>query len=221
MQLPKLICYSFPLDFDYSKPLQSNKKNHSSALDHREDVQAYLNEEMKFKAIMGPFDQPPFKEFHCSPFMTRPKPSAEHRRVIVDLSCPQGASVNAGIASNTYLGSDFILSLSNIDNITNKVKRFGKGSLIFKIDISRAFRHVKIDPLDYPLLGLSLDKYYFDTCVPFGYRHGSAICQCLTDAIGFIMASRGHCITNCIDDLLGNATVSQVNAAFDDLYTLL
>ena len=55
--------------------------------------------------------------------MTRPKPAADHKRVIVDLSFPQGASINAGIASNTYLGTDFLLSLPNIDNITRKVKK--------------------------------------------------------------------------------------------------
>ena len=90
--------------------------------------------------------------------------------------------------------------------------------MIFKIDISGAFRHVKVDPLDYPLLGLTLDNHYFDTCVPFGYRHGSAIFQRLTDAIRYIMATKNYCY---IDDLVGNATVSQANAAFDHLYTLL
>ena len=83
--------------------------------------------------------------------------------------------MNAGIASNTYLGTDFILPLPNIDNITNKIKIFGRGSLIFNIDISRAVRHVKVDPLDYLLFGLTLDKHYFDICVPFSYRYGSAI----------------------------------------------
>ena len=195
-QLPKLIHYGFPLDFNYSNPLQSSTKNHPSALDFKADVQAYLKEEIKHNAIMRPFNEPPFANFHCSPFMTRPKPAADHRRVIVDLSFPQGASVKACIASNTYLGTDFLLSLPNIDNITNKVKKFGRGSLIFKIDISRAFRHVKVDPPDYPLLGLTLDSHYFDTCVPFRYRHGSAIFQRLTNAIRYIMSTKNYCITN-------------------------
>ena len=139
----------------------------------------------------------------------------------MDLSFPRGASVNAGIASNTYLGTDFLLCLPNIDNITAKVKKFGRGSLIFKVYISRAFRHVKVDPRDYPLLGLSLDSHYFDTCVPFGYRHGSAIFQRLTDAIRYIMATKNYHITNYIDDLVGNATVSKANAAFECLCDLL
>ena len=139
--------------------MQSKGSNHSSAIEFEDDVKQYLQEEIKFGAIAGPFKKAPFNEFHNSPFMTRPKPSASHRRVIIDLSFPHGHSVNDGIASNEYLGTNFILPLPNIDTITSKVRKLGKGSLLFKIDISRAFRHVKIDPRDYPLLGLRLDNY--------------------------------------------------------------
>ena len=40
---------------------------------------------------------------HSSPFMTRAKPNSDRRRVIIDLSWPLGASVNAGIDKNAYL----------------------------------------------------------------------------------------------------------------------
>ena len=138
--------------------------------------------------------------------MTRPKPPSSHRRVIIDLRFLHGDSVNDDIASNEYLGTNFILSLPNTDAITTKVRKLGKGSLSFKVYISRAFTHVKINPRDYPLLGLSLDKYYYDTCVTFDYRDGSTIFQHFTDAIRYIMASRGISITNYIDDLIGTAT---------------
>ena len=51
--------------------------------------------------------------------------------------------------------------------------------------IDRAFRHIKIDPLDYSLLGLKLFKYFLVTCLPFGYKHGSVNFQRLTDAIRY------------------------------------
>ena len=41
-----------------------------------------------------------------------------------------------------------------MDNITDEVLKLGKGCKIFKVDISRAFRHVPIDPGDLDLLGL-------------------------------------------------------------------
>ena len=68
-----------------------------------DDVQAYLNEEAKFGAILGPFDSPPIQKLHISPFMTRDKPRAPHRRIIVDLCFPIAISVNAGINQDIYL----------------------------------------------------------------------------------------------------------------------
>ena len=90
----------------------------------------------------------------------------------MDLSFPHGLAVNSKINKDSYLGMNFILTLPSIDHITSKVKKLGRGSLLYKIDISRAFRHVKIDPRDYFLLGLRHKNYFFDTCLPFGYRHG-------------------------------------------------
>ena len=66
-------------------------------------------------------------DFHTSPFMTRPKPGAPHRRVIIDLSFPHGQAVNSNISKTQYLGTEFVLTLPSIDIITNKVKKFGKG----------------------------------------------------------------------------------------------
>ena len=220
-QLLLLTQYGFPLDFNSASPLQHEETNHASAKLFPKDVAHYLQEETSFKAILGPFDAPPIKNLHISPFMTRPKPSSDHRRVIIDLSFPKGQSVNQGVPSDEYLNTSFILSLPTIDNITQKIRRYGKGSLIYKIDISRAFRHVKIDPASYFLLGLKLDKHYLDTCLPFGYRHGSAIFQRITDSIRYIMAKAGYCLTNYIDDLVGNATVSQAEPAFQKLQNLL
>ena len=152
--------------------------------------------------------------------MTKEKPGAPHRRVIIDLSFPQGEAVNSNISKESYLGTDFILTLPSIDTITNKVRKFGKGSLLYKIDISRAFRHVKIDPRDYFLLGLRHQDYYLDTCLPFGFRHGSGIFQRLSDAIRFIMKSQGYDVINYID-VIGFGTISTAKPSFEALKSLL
>ena len=45
------------------------------------------------------------------------------------------------------------------------LKEAGTGVHLFKIVISRAFRHIKIDLFDFDLLGLKWrDIAYFDTC---------------------------------------------------------
>ena len=53
------------------------------------------------------------------PIYPQEKPGANSRKVIVDLSCPHGASVNAGVDPDTYLGSEFLLTLPSVDYITN------------------------------------------------------------------------------------------------------
>ena len=58
--------------------------------------------------------------------MTRPKPGAPHRRVIIDLSFPHGQAVNSNISKTQYLGTDFVLTLPSIDIITIKFKNLAK-----------------------------------------------------------------------------------------------
>ena len=86
-----------------------------------------------------------------------------------------------------------------------------------QIDISRAFRHIKVDPLDYDLLGLHWRDVYVDTCVPFGSRHGSQIFQRVSDAVHHIMRHHGHKVINYVDDYLGFGA----RASFDLLFDLL
>ena len=201
--------------------LYSNDQNHSTvspALDSHHEIITCSNRNVMDAA--GSVASTKF-HLHISPFMTRDKPGSKNRRVIIDLSYPPNHSVNACVQKDQYLGTDFVLTLPTIDNITDEIKKLGRQSLIYKVDISRAFRHVKIDPKDYYLLGLKLDQYYLDTCLPFGFRHGSSIFQRLSNAIRFIITSRGHKITNYIDDLIGHGVKSQIHDSFNTLLALL
>ena len=136
-------------------------------------MDAYLEEKIKFKAIAGPFAVSPIDNLHCSPFMTREKANAAHRRAIIDLSCPKDASVNLGIDKDSYMATNFDLTFPMVDHITDAVTNVGPGDHLFKI--SHAFRHVKIDPFDLDLLGLNWrDVTYVDTCLPIGEQARNA-----------------------------------------------
>ena len=139
----------------------------------------------------------------------------------MDLSYPDGMSVNAGVDSDTYISTPFLLTLPTIDNITQKVRENGKGSLLYKIDLSRAFRHIKLDPKDYNLLGLFLGGIYYDSCLPFGFKHCSGIFQRMSDAVRYIMSKLGFQVTNYIDDIIGHSVSSKANESFHTLYKLL
>ena len=216
-QLVDLLDFGFPLDFDREYPLQPTETNHASAIAHADHIDKYLQDEMKFGAIYGPFDSKSFP-LHVSPFMTREKSGTNKRRAIVDLSWPHGFSVNAGVAKHKYLGTYFELRYPSIDNIVQAVKEVGPSALMFKIDISRAFRHLKIDPGDLDLLGLCHDKYFIDGSLPFGFRHGSTFFQRCSDAIRYIVASQGYTrLYNYIDDLVYIGTLMM----FTRLITIL
>ena len=170
-QLVDLIQFGFPLDFDRQIVLQSTEVNHSSALKYPDHVSNYIQEELQYGAVLGPFKQFPF-HCHVSPFLTREKPNSTNRRVILDLSFPPGNSVNAGVSKDKYLGSYFELKYPLVDHIVESLKQLGPTALLYKIDISRAFRHIRIDPGDLDLLGLRHDDYFIDGTLPFSFRHG-------------------------------------------------
>ena len=66
--LPDLIQFGFPLDFDRDRVLGLTEDNHPSAKKFVEDIYAYIAEELSYGAMMGPFDVPPFSLhiFHLS-----------------------------------------------------------------------------------------------------------------------------------------------------------
>ena len=71
--------------------------------------------------------------------MTRDKSSSVNRRVIIDLSWPIGQSVNSGVCSDCYFGTEFVLTYPAINNITNEVLKLGKGGKIFKVGFFAMF----------------------------------------------------------------------------------
>ena len=115
-QLCDLIEFGFPLDFDRSRQFESTLVNHVSARNFSEHIDKYLQEEIQFEAILGPFDHPP-SSMHISPFMNREKSGSDSRRAIIDLSFPKGLSVNDGVVKNSYLGTDFQMHYPSVDSI--------------------------------------------------------------------------------------------------------
>ena len=88
-QLLQFLKFAFPLGLSRICNLLDAFLNHKSAMDHLFHIQAYMQEEIAMRAIKGPFEESPFLNCHVSPFMSRPKPNSDSRRVIMDLSWPQ------------------------------------------------------------------------------------------------------------------------------------
>ena len=92
------------------------------------------------------------------------------------------------MATYTYLKTEFSLKFPFIDDIVQRVIDLSGNCMLFKIDLKCAFRQLKLDPKDIRHTGLAWNgKFYIDTSIPFGYRHGSLACQRVTDAIRYIV----------------------------------
>ena len=79
---------------------------------------------------------PNFPQVHTSRFGVIPKgpPEANKWRLIVDLSSPEGASINDGIGS--HLTS---LSYVGVKDAAEGIRMFGVGAQLAKVDIKRAY----------------------------------------------------------------------------------
>ena len=67
-QIVDLLHYGFPLDFDRTSLLLSTYNNHTSALTDIEHIWPYVEEELQYEAIIGPFDTVPCA-MHISPLI--------------------------------------------------------------------------------------------------------------------------------------------------------
>ena len=159
---------------------------------------------MAIKAILGPFKSPPISNLHCSPMLTRLKAGSADRGVIVDFIWPDGESIIDKVSNGQYMGILFKLKFPTVDDITDRITQVNGYCLLYKIDLQRAFRHLKLDPRDINKTGLQFEcNYCVDTAAPFGYRHGSVCMQSVTDSLRCIMHNKGYFLTNYIDNLIG------------------
>ena len=111
--------------------------------------------------------------FHCFPLLTRPKDVVK-RRVIVNLSHPNGGSVNEFVDKFRFDHRPFTLKLISIDDIVKEILDL-HDPMLFKIDVARAFQNLRVDPVDVMKLGMSWGgQYYLSSAVVFGWKHGTA-----------------------------------------------
>ncbi|CAH1257542.1 Hypp1851 [Branchiostoma lanceolatum] len=207
--------FGWPVGYTAATIPRSTLRNHPSASEHSDAVEDYLEKEIRLGATHGPFFDTPFEHFACSPLQTVSKRDSEKRRVVVDLSFPPGSSVNSGIPAQEYLGDQFTLTLPSYDAFEELLRAKGQGCLMFKRDLSRAYRQIPVDPHDYHLLGYRWrNGYYFDSSFPFGLRSAAMACQRTTNAVSFVYSQQGYSCVNYIDDFGGADTPTRAKEAF-------
>ena len=203
--LTAMLQFGFPLGFATTTRPHSQPGNHPSTRVHPLGVQDYLDTELGFQAMAGPFSDPPFdKWFHTSPMMVREKKHSNAKRIIVDLSWPPGDSVNSNIPFDSYEGRPAHMSLPTAEDLATAMLTASPTAHLFCIDLSRAYRQLRIDPQEWPLLGLYWDgQYFFDRALAFGGRWHAAACQRVTTALQHIVARQGLQVWPYLDDIVG------------------
>ena len=218
-----LLEFGFPIGFqgDRSKILSSldkkdlwKCKNHKGAKQFPKEMIDYLQKESENDAIIGPFKENPFTEgIKVSPLNSLPKKDTCERRVILDLSFPVGSAVNTFISKDEYLGEPIDLIYPKVDDFIELIRFKGRGCLLYKKDLRRAFRQIYICPGDINLVSFVYKKHICcDSVLSQGCRSAALCCQKLTNAVAFIMFKIGIYILNYLDDI-GSCEIKE-NAEF-------
>lgn len=184
--------YGFPITYDSESPPVPTFQNHQSAIRFQKHVDNFVESELKYSALIGPFIEPPFEPWcQISPLLTRDKKDSENRRVIIDLSFPENHSVNDGIPKNIFEGEFFGHNLPTIGDFIDLMKKNGRSCFMWKCDLRRAYRQLRLDPFSYPLLGIqNKGQYFIDICPSFGCRSSGGCQQRVSEAVVHVMKQK-------------------------------
>ncbi len=174
-------------------------KNMLSAREGEEIISAYLAKECAEGRVLGPFPEQFLPQLHVSRLGVVPNHTPGQWRLIVDLSSPDGRSVNDGISKPLYS-----LSYVSVNTAAEIVARTGRGSLLAKVDVKSAYRMLPIHPDDRWLLGMRWEGNLFvETALPFGLRSAPKIFTAVADALEWIVRQEGvQSILHYLDDFL-------------------
>ena len=203
-ELLDFVKFGFPLG--YMGPISDNRDtaNHSTATAYPDHVNSFLQEEIDLGAVVGPFLAVPFTPWaHVSPMMSRPKSDPQKRRIITDLTFPNENSINAYIFKNAALGGVRDHSLPTVSDFVGDLVGSGRGSYMFTVDVARAYKNFRLDPLDWPLACIKWEGHYLiDIAMPFGARSSSSNMQRVANFIVRILGVEGIKARMYLDDLV-------------------
>ena len=199
------IKFGFPIQYCGPPQYQAaDCPNHASAKRFPVQIQNYIDEEVAHGALEGPFNGPPFTPWWVtSPLMTREKTDSEDRRIIVDLSFPDGG-INKHILPHVFNGREATHNLPTIELAVAAIAAMCPGTIqMAVVDLSRAYRQLAVSPLDWPLLGIRVGgAHYFDRRLPFGARMSSYTMQMAADFIIRAIRRRKICAYMYLDDIV-------------------
>ena len=211
----------FRIGYDWSRERKSACSNLPSVSAHPEVVQQKLDQEVASGRRLGQFQpdelSPPV---HVSRFGVIEKKHQQGKfRIIVDLSSPEGKSINDGIAIELCS-----LSYARVDDVVKGICQVGSGALMAKIDIKSAYCIVPVHPIDRHLLATRWKgQLYVGETLPFGLKSAPKIFTVLADTFEFIIKQHGiEWVWHYLDDFItiGPPATTKCAAALDIMLAL-
>lgn len=206
-------------DIGYFGPERARiSRNLQSAYKNPGVVDEYLRVEIEKGRIVGPFSTPPFENLQCQPIGIVPKKVPGKFRTIMDLSYPEGSSINDFIDKE-----EFSLKYITVDRAIEFITTLGPGCFLSKVDIEGAFRIIPISPDNFKHLGIYWKgEYYYDTRLSMGGRSSPGIFDKLSEALEWI-AKKNYgldYICHLLDDFLVAEAQDQEGKALHSLLAL-
>lgn len=203
------LTHGFRIGYDHQHAkLRSRGLNHPSALVNKKIVDKHIACELAAGRLHGPLTPQQTASAQVSPLGLVPKPHQPNKfRLIVDLSYPEGYSVNDGIPTNLCS-----LKYASVDQAVSIIKQIGRDTQLVKLDIKEAYRIIPTHPAEYHLLGVTWKgKTYLDRALPFGLRSAPKIFSAVADFISWALYQHGveHHLRYLDDFLLLGAPSSQ------------
>ena len=192
----------FRIGFNYAnlQSLKPRRKNLHSATEHPSVVDSYLHGELTKNRLTHVPDSTCLPWHHPSAFGVIPKRHKPGKwRLIVDLSAPEGHSVNDCIDKELCS-----ISYISVDDVAKTVMRLGQGALLAKADVKEAFRIIPVAPEDWLLLAMQWkNELYLDKVLPFGLRSAPILFTAVADALEWSIRQRGvRNIFHYVDDFI-------------------
>ena len=137
------------------------------------------------------------------------------KRIILDLSFPEGNSVNDGVDKTKYM------KFPTVDKLVEILVSKGVGCLMFKRDLKIYCRQIFVDPVDAVKLGYMFEgEMFFDAALSMGLMSSAYIAQRITYAVIFFLRKKWYTWVNYLDDIGCAASVSEAQQQFESLGTL-
>ena len=174
--------HGFCLGFQPARRLKPAKENKPSAFQNPKVIDDYLATEVAPGRVAGPFPSPPFPNFRGNPEKGQPG----KWRLIVDLSSPNGCSVNNGNDPG-----EFSMHYIHLDQIINMIAKQGPGALMAKFDVEAAYCNIAVHPDNRYLLGMKWrGQFFVDLVLPSGLHSAPYIFHSVADLVKWIIRNK-------------------------------